>query len=183
MGILTAKFYGTFVSVSHCASCLPGCSLLLHSHFLSVDSLNHSPPLAPLTPPPVSSNRRAGYLFPWSRASRQQVKDKVEKWARLSLSGANPLYPSERDPHHIFPLGPLCAQSLSSVRIHMTPWTVARWALSMGFPRQEYWSGLPFPIPGQLPDPGIEPTSPALADGFFKRASWWKWKRRVKKLP
>ena len=49
----------------------------------------------------------------------------------------------------------------------MTPWTVARWALSMGFPRQEYWSGLPFPIPGQLPDPGIEPTSPALADGFF----------------
>ena len=37
----------------------------------------------------------------------------------------------------------------------------------MGFSRQEYWSGLPFPSPGDLPDPGIEPTSPALAGGFF----------------
>ena len=49
-----------------------------------------------------------------------------------------------------------------------TPWTVARQApLSMGFPRQEYWSGLPFPSPGDPPDPGIEPISPALAGGFF----------------
>ena len=39
--------------------------------------------------------------------------------------------------------------------------------LSMGFPRQEYWSGLPFPPPGNLPDPGIEPTSPELAGEFF----------------
>ena len=37
----------------------------------------------------------------------------------------------------------------------------------LGFPRQEYWSGLPFPSPGDLPDPGIKPTSPALAGGFF----------------
>ena len=37
----------------------------------------------------------------------------------------------------------------------------------MGFPRQEYWSGFPFPPPGDLPDPGIEPRSPALAGGFF----------------
>ena len=44
-----------------------------------------------------------------------------------------------------------------------TPWTVARQApLFMGFPRQEYWSGLPFPPPGDLPDPGIIPLSPAL---------------------
>ena len=49
-----------------------------------------------------------------------------------------------------------------------TPWTVARQApLSMGFPRQEYWSGLPFPSLGDLPDPGMEPMSPALAGGFF----------------
>ena len=49
-----------------------------------------------------------------------------------------------------------------------TPQTVARQApLSMGFPRQEYWSGLPFPPPGDLPDPGLEPKSPALAGGFF----------------
>ena len=39
--------------------------------------------------------------------------------------------------------------------------------LSMGFCRQEYWSGLPFPSLGDLPDPGIEPMSPALAGGFF----------------
>ena len=45
----------------------------------------------------------------------------------------------------------------------MTPWTVAHQApLCMGFPRQKYWSGLPFPIPEDLPDPGIKPTSPAL---------------------
>ena len=45
-----------------------------------------------------------------------------------------------------------------------TPWTVARQnPLSMGFPRQEYWSGLPFPPPRNRPDPGIEPASPALA--------------------
>ena len=44
-----------------------------------------------------------------------------------------------------------------------TPWTVAYQAsLSMGFSRQEYWSGLPFPSPGDLPDPGIEPESPVL---------------------
>ena len=44
-----------------------------------------------------------------------------------------------------------------------TPWTVAHRApLSMGFSSQEYWSGLPFPSPGDVPDPGIKPTSPAL---------------------
>ena len=52
---------------------------------------------------------------------------------------------------------------LSHVRLFVTPWTVAQQApLSMGFSRQEYWSGLPFPSPGDLPDPGIEPRSPAL---------------------
>ena len=54
-------------------------------------------------------------------------------------------------------------KSLSRVRLFATPWTVAHQApLSMGFSRQEYWSGLPFPSPGYLPDPGIEPTSPEL---------------------
>ena len=48
------------------------------------------------------------------------------------------------------------------------PWTVACPApLSMRFPKQEYWSGFSFPSPGDLPDPGIEPSSPALAGGFF----------------
>ena len=49
-----------------------------------------------------------------------------------------------------------------------TPWTVARQApLSMGFPRQEYWKGLPFPPAGNFPDPGIEPGSPAWQVDFY----------------
>ena len=57
-------------------------------------------------------------------------------------------------------------KSLSHVRLFATPWTVAYEALpSMGFSRQEYRSGLPFPSPGDLPDPGIEPRSPALQAG------------------
>jgi len=50
----------------------------------------------------------------------------------------------------------------------VTPWTEACQAsLSMGFPRQEYWSGLPFPAPGDLPDSGMEPATPAFAARFF----------------
>ena len=50
----------------------------------------------------------------------------------------------------------------------VTPWTIACQApLSMGFPRQEYWNGLPFPSPGDLPHPEMEPGSPALAGGIF----------------
>ena len=66
----------------------------------------------------------------------------------------------------------------SRVRLYATPGTVARQApLPMGFSRQEYWSGLPCPPPGDLPDPGIEPTSltsPALAGGFFTTSSSWE---------
>ena len=54
-------------------------------------------------------------------------------------------------------------KSLSCVRLFETPWTVAYQApRSMGFSRQEYWSGLPFPSPGDLPNPGIESRSPPL---------------------
>ena len=54
-------------------------------------------------------------------------------------------------------------KSLSHVRLFATPQTVAYQALqSMGFSRQEYWSGLPFPSPADLPNPGIEPRSPTL---------------------
>ena len=57
----------------------------------------------------------------------------------------------------------LCCVLLSHVQLFVTPWTVANQApLSMGFPRQEYWSGLPFPSPGDLPDPGTEPVSPTF---------------------
>ena len=62
-------------------------------------------------------------------------------------------------------------QLLSRVRLFATPWTVARQApLSMGFSKQEYWGGFPFPSPGDLPEQGIQLTSlasPALAGGLF----------------
>ena len=57
---------------------------------------------------------------------------------------------------------------LTHVQFFATPWTVAHQdPLSMGLSRQEYWSGLPFPSPQNLPDPGIKPASPALASGFY----------------
>ena len=72
---------------------------------------------------------------------------------------------------------------LGRVRLFATSWTVACQAsLSMGFSRQEYWSGLPFPSPGNIPDPRIKPTSlmsPALAGGFFTTGATWDMGIRV----
>ena len=70
-------------------------------------------------------------------------------------------------------------KSLSRLRLCATPWAVAHQApLSMGFSRQEYWSGLPFPSPGDLANPGIKPGSPALqADALSSEPPgkpWWK---------
>ena len=86
----------------------------------------------------------------------------------------------------LYPAAPLCLQSNSQHALRVclldcnpqlfavmsdsfaAPGTVARQApLSMGFCKQEYWSGLPFPPPGHLLDTGIEPTSPAFASGLF----------------
>ena len=62
----------------------------------------------------------------------------------------------------------LCPCVLSHVRLFATPWAVAPQApQSMGFSRRKHWGGLLFPPPGDLPDPRIEPESPALAGGFF----------------
>ena len=70
-----------------------------------------------------------------------------------------------------FPLMYMHAQLLSCVRLSVTLWTVACQApLSVGFSRQEYWSGVPFPLSGDLPNPGIKSISlesPALVGGFF----------------
>ena len=65
------------------------------------------------------------------------------------------------------------SESLSHVQLFATPWTVAHRApLSMKFSRQEYWSGLPYPPPGDLPDPGTKPRSPALqADSLPSKTS------------
>ena len=67
---------------------------------------------------------------------------------------------------------------LSRVRLCVAPWTLAcQSALSMGFSRQEYWSGLPCPPPGDLPNPRTEPVSlasPALAGRFFTTSATWE---------
>ena len=61
-----------------------------------------------------------------------------------------------------------CCQSLSCTRLFTTPWTIACQALqSMGFPKQEYWSELPFSSLGDFSNPGIEPEYLALARGYF----------------
>ena len=76
---------------------------------------------------------------------------------------------------------------LSYVQLFVTPWTVAFQApLSMEFSRQEEWNGLPFPTPGNLPNPGIElasPVSPALASRFFTTEPPGKPKHREKIYP
>ena len=63
----------------------------------------------------------------------------------------------------------MCMHACSAMSDSLvTPWTVAQQApLSMGFSRQERWTGLPSPPPRDLPDPGIKPTSPALVGGFL----------------
>ena len=67
---------------------------------------------------------------------------------------------------------------LRCIQLFTTSGTIARQApLALGFPRQEYWSGLPFPSPGDLPNPGIEPgplTSPALAGRLFTTSNTWE---------
>ena len=72
----------------------------------------------------------------------------------------------------------LCAQTFSHVHIFVTPQPVAHQApLSMWFPRPEYWGGFPFPPPGDLSNPGMEPESlmsPALAGGFFITGTIWE---------
>ena len=60
------------------------------------------------------------------------------------------------------------SQCYPNISSSVTPWTIAlQHPLSMGFPRQEYWSGLPFPSPGDLPDPGIEPRSPHCGQTLY----------------
>ena len=69
---------------------------------------------------------------------------------------------------HMIPIFLCIVQLLTHVQLFTTPRTIAHQApLSVGFLRHEYWSGLPFPPPGDLPDPGIERRSPALAGRFF----------------
>ena len=69
----------------------------------------------------------------------------------------------------------MCAPSLNHIPLFETLWTVIHQApLSMELPSQEYWSGLPFPTPGDLPKSGIKPASLALAGGFLTTSTRWE---------
>ena len=115
-------------------------------------------------------------MTPWTAAHLAPLSmefPKQEHWSRLPFP-----FPGNRPNPGIKPTSPALASgffttepprkpfinavcaSRSAVCYSATPWTVAQASLSMGFSRQEYWSGLPFPPPGDLPDPGTEPKSP-----------------------
>ena len=105
---------------------------------------------------------------------------------RVFISLALRLHPSSMDKmtaaSHFLPstdvVSCVVLSCFSRVRLFATLWTIACQApLSMGFSRQEYWSGLPFCPPGDLPDPDMEPaslTSPALAGGVFTASATWE---------
>ena len=79
--------------------------------------------------------------------------------------------------HKVFPTfyKDLCAHLLNHVQLFAAPQTVtSQTLLRMEFSRQEYWSGVPFPTPGNLPDPGIEPASLALVGRFFTSGTTWE---------
>ena len=81
----------------------------------------------------------------------------------IVLMSTSPIMSVNIWPIYLFFLFWLYSEVAQSCPTLVTPWTVAYQASpSMGFSRQEYWSGLPFPSPGDLPDPGIEPGSPTL---------------------
>ena len=86
-----------------------------------------------------------------------------EAWSRVSKRETWHFIKSEIYNQYMLQTVKVKVKSLSRVRLFATPWTAAYQApQSMGFSRQEHWSGLPFPSPRDLPDPGIEPGSPTL---------------------
>ena len=68
----------------------------------------------------------------------------------------------------------VCSSHFSRIQLFVTLWTVACQLLFMGFSSQEYWTELPCSAPGNLPDPGTEPASPALVGQFFTTAATWE---------
>ena len=129
-------------------------------------------------------------LYFSSRSQKSKVGQQVAFWGfqgrtcfLVSSSFQRPpafldLQPLPLSSHHSKLCLLLLLSLFSRVRLCATLWTVAHQApLSMGFARQEYWSGLSCPSPGDLPNPGIEPTSlisPALAGTFFTTSAPWE---------
>ena len=100
--------------------------------------------------------------------------DEVQGLLEVNLSAISDLFGSDQ----FMPYPQAVLSHFNHVRLFATLWTVAHQApLSMGFSRQEYWSGLPCPPPGDLPNPGMEPSSlmsPALAARFLTTSTTWK---------
>ena len=93
----------------------------------------------------------------------QEVTESDMEQQTVSKLGKEYIKAVYRHPAYLTTYCRVKVKSLSRVQLFETPWTIAHQApLSMGFSRQEYWSGLPFPSPGDLPNPGIEPRSPPL---------------------
>ena len=133
-------------------------------------------------PPPGPENK---VTFPEQMASQWIMKATdlptrmTHAWGKFVLPTAKFFFPFFLSAHLKGCLYLLVhAKSLQFCLTLCNPWTVAHQApLSMEFSRQEHWSGLPFPPPGDLPDPGIEPMSlksPALAGRFFTTSATWE---------
>ena len=127
---------------------------------------------------PTHGTTRPGRLFSfpsYSQDTLQQTQPCPEPQHNSARGAVSP----RLSPHETPLLPP---RHFSHVRLFATPWTIAYQApLPMGFPRQEYWSGLSCPPLGDLPDPGIEHaslTSPALAGEFFTTSAIWEAPRR-----
>ena len=109
----------------------------------------------PSEPPGKPKNTGVGSLTLLQRNSWPRNRTRVSR-----IAGRFSTIELQEKP---FMLVKVRVKSLNLVRLFVTPWSVAHQApLSMGFSKQEYWSGLPFPSPGDLSDPGIEPGSPTL---------------------
>ena len=106
----------------------------------------------------VKEKKKLWYVYTveyYSAIKKNTFESVLMRWMRLEPIVQSEVSQKEKHQYSM--------QLLSRVRLFATPWTVDYQAsLSMEFSRQEYWSGLPFPSPGDLPDPGLEPRSPAL---------------------
>ena len=133
------------------------CMLGMRSHLVMSDSLESLWTVA------------AMFFCPWDSAGKNTEVACHALFQGIFLTqGSNPhLLDWQADcltlSHQGSPYGLVCTKLLSRVQISVIPWTLACQApLSIGYSRQEHWSGLPFPSPGDLPNPGIKPRSPAL---------------------
>ena len=115
----------------------------------------------------------------WKLHPLEGMMGSLDSWEKKQTTNDNLVYNRNKLCSCVYYLATYYyAQSLSCIRLFATPWTVVHQALlSMEFSKPEHWSGLPFPTPGDLSNPGIEPlslASPALAGRFFTSCATWE---------